>query len=206
MTKKKKKEKKKKSKREGKEEKKKYLAALLGKDYKSKTSRTGVKLDDIDKDDMSKDPNDNDDDDFFLNEDDDTSDSESSSSEEIEDTALAPTKYAMQKKFSNRYGNKSGKNGNSGDMEVTFHAGLEDFGTKMKKKKKEGTLGQKETAEERRRTGTPREEVDRKEEEREGKERRRRRRRRRGGIRSGYGRRSKRIRRSILCARARCKL
>ena len=35
-------------------------------------------------------------------------------------------------------------------MEVTFHAGLEDFGTKMKKKKKEGTLGQKETAEERR--------------------------------------------------------
>lgn len=144
------KEKKKKSKREGKEEKKKYLAALLGKDYKSKTSRTGVKLDDIDKDVMIKDQNDNDDDDFFLNEDDDTSDSQSSSSEEIEDTALASTKYAMQKKFSNRYGNKSGKNGNSGDMEVTFHAGLEDFGTKMKKKKKEGTLGQKETAEERR--------------------------------------------------------
>ena len=143
----------KKSKREEKEEKKKYLAALLGKDYKSKTSRKGVKLDDIDKDDGrigEGDDDDNDDDDFFLNDDDDGSASESSSSEEIEDTALASTKYAMQKKFSNRYGNKSGKNSNLGDMEVTFHAGLEDFGTKMKKKKKEGTLGQKETAEERR--------------------------------------------------------
>ena len=151
------KEKKKKSKRDDeKEEKKKYLTALLGKDYKSKTSRKGVKLDDIDTDNRGKDEaednDDDDDDDFFLNEDDDRSGSESSSSssEEIEDTALAATKYAMQKKFSNRYGNKSGKNGNRGDMEVTFHAGLEDFGTKMKKKKKEGTLGQKETAEERR--------------------------------------------------------
>ena len=76
----------------------------------------------------------------------------------------------MQKKFSNRYGNKSGKNGNRGDMEVTFHAGLEDFGTKMKKKKKEGTLGQKETAEERRQRER-REEVSREEEEEEEKER-----------------------------------
>jgi hypothetical protein len=143
------KEKKARTKREAREQKKKYLAALLGKDYKS--DRKGVKLDDIDKDDG---PNNkkgsDDDDDFFLNDDDNKSSSESSSSDAIEDTALASTKYAMQKKFSNRYGNKASRNDNQGDMEVTFHAGLEDFGTKMKKKKKDGTLGQKETAEEKR--------------------------------------------------------
>ena len=41
-----------------------------------------------------------------------------------------------------RYGNKvAKKKDGKGDMEVTFHAGLEEFGARMKKRKEEGRLG-----------------------------------------------------------------
>ena len=47
-----------------------------------------------------------------------------------------------------RYGNKGGAKpgmGEKGDMEVTFHAGLEEFGARMKKKKERGGLKKTET-------------------------------------------------------------
>ena len=68
-------------------------------------------------------------DDFFLDDDD------------GEDTAKASTKAYKAKRDKQKYGSKS----NAGDMEVTFHAGLEEFGARIKKKQKEGKLGVKET-------------------------------------------------------------
>ena len=72
---------------------------------------------------------DDEEDDFFLDEDD------------GEDTAKASTKAYKEKRDKKKYGSKSG----TGDMEVTFHAGLEEFGARIKKKQKEGKLGVKET-------------------------------------------------------------
>ena len=69
-------------------------------------------------------------DDFFMSDDDDG-----------EDTAKASTMAFKKKRDKERYGSKTG----DGDMEVTFHAGLEEFGARIKKKQKEGKLGVKET-------------------------------------------------------------
>lgn len=68
-------------------------------------------------------------DDFFMSDDD------------GEDTAKASTMAFKKKRDKERYGSKAG----DGDMEVTFHAGLEEFGARIKKKQKEGKLGVKET-------------------------------------------------------------
>jgi len=70
-------------------------------------------------------------DDFFLSDDE----------EDAEDTAKAATKAIKAKQDKKRFGSKS----NAGDMEVTFHAGLEEFGARIKKRQKEGKLGVKET-------------------------------------------------------------
>ena len=78
-----------------------------------------------------EDDGDDDKDDFFMSDDDD----------DIEDTAKASTKAFKEKRDKKRFGSKS----NDGEMEVTFHAGLEEFGARIKKKKKDGKLGVKET-------------------------------------------------------------
>ena len=75
-------------------------------------------------------------DDFFVSDDDD---------DDGEDTAKASTKAFKTKRDKQRYGSKS----NAGDMEVTFHAGLEEFGARIKKKQKDGKLGAQETVYER---------------------------------------------------------
>jgi len=75
-------------------------------------------------------------DDFFVSDDDD---------DDGEDTAKASTKAFKTKRDKQRYGSKS----NAGDMEVTFHAGLEEFGARIKKKQKDGKLGTQETVYER---------------------------------------------------------
>ena len=63
------------------------------------------------------------------------------SDDDGEDTAKASTMAFKKKRDKERYGSKAG----DGDMEVTFHAGLEEFGARIKKKQKEGKLGVKET-------------------------------------------------------------
>jgi len=96
--------------------KKAYLAKLLG--------GSGA----IDEDDEGDGADEKDD--FFMSDDDDG-----------EDTAKASTMAFKKKRDKERYGSKTG----DGDMEVTFHAGLEEFGARIKKKQKEGKLGVKET-------------------------------------------------------------
>ena len=100
--------------------KKAYLAKLLG----------GSGDVDVDADDGAEK------DDFFMSDDDD---------DDGEDTAKASTKAFKTKRDKQRYGSKS----NAGDMEVTFHAGLEEFGARIKKKQKDGKLGAQETVYER---------------------------------------------------------
>ena len=79
-----------------------------------------------------EDDGDDDKDDFFMSDED---------GDDAEDTAKASTKAFKAKRDKKRFGSKT----KEGEMEVTFHAGLEEFGARIKKKKKDGKLGVKET-------------------------------------------------------------
>ena len=73
--------------------------------------------------------------------DDDRSDSDDGSDSDAADEGFKRATWsAADAGGGDRYGNK-GANRRGGDMEVTFHAGLEDFGARMRKRKEDGRLG-----------------------------------------------------------------